>query len=152
MLRKKGEAHLYKREFAKARATFDAALSSAKGAAGAGAGADADAALVASAAYGLGVAHHYLKDPSRAALSFRECARLRAQHGACPAVALLWIGRQHERLAEPEKALGQFLSALCVYKKRQHPIDYRVVAKLLHAAGGVYERNEDCHDMALKCE
>ncbi|KAL7554747.1 hypothetical protein ACHAWF_018279 [Thalassiosira exigua] len=148
LLQKKGEAHLYKSEFIRAKATFDSANQINKNFA-------PDSMAVASSTFCLGVAYFYLNDYSHARLLFFECMRIQrklsGEGSPCVVKTLCWIGRQHERLKEPEKALERYLSGLQMYKKVR-VTDYRVVAMLLHASGRLYEDDKvNLPDMALKC-
>ena len=108
LLRKKGEAHLYKKEFIRAKATFDSAMQIQKNISG------ADTMSVAYSTYCLGVAYYYLNDFSHAKLLFQECMRLQrkltGENDACIVRSICWLGRQHEKLGEPAKALERYLS------------------------------------------
>lgn len=151
LLQRKGEAHLYKREFIRAKANFDSAMQINKKISG------DDSIGTASSTYCLGVVHYYLGDCSHARLLFLECLRIQLKNSgesnSSPARTLCWIGKQHEKLNEPEKALERYLSALQVYKRERSGIDYRVVAMILHSTGGLYETNTvDSPEMALKCK
>ena len=147
LLQKKGEAHLYKNEFVRAKATFDSALQIKKNISG------ADCMPVASSTYCLGVAYHYLNDFSHAKLLFQECMRIHVKNDACVVRSLCWIGKQHEKLNEPEKALERYLSALRIYKKGKSSIDCIVVVMLLHAIGKLFEDDKvNLQEMALKCK
>lgn len=150
LLQKKGEAHLYKNEFIRAKATFDSAMQMRKMISG------ADSLFVASSAYCLGVAYYYLNDFSHAKLLFQECMRIQSKlsgdNDPCIVRSLCWLGRLHEKLSEPQKALERYLSALQRCKQEKSSVDYRVVVMLLHAIGGLYEDDRvNRQDMALKC-
>ena len=151
LLQKKGEAHLYKNEFKKAKSIFDSALKIREKLLG------VESLPVAHSMYCLGVAYHYLKDYSHAKLLFQECMRIQVkllgENDALVARSLCWLGRQHEKLCDPNKTLERYLSALRIYKKIKSSTEYRVVIMLLHAIGGIYEDSKvNLLDMSLKCK
>ena len=151
LLQKKGEAHLYKDEFQRAKETFDSAMQIKKNLSG------PVSMPVASSLYCLGTAYYYLNDFSHAMLLFQEClkiqVKLAGENDVGVARSLCWIGRHHEKLKEPEKALERYLAALRIYKKDMASIDYRVVVMLLHSTGRLYEDEKvSLEEMALKCK
>lgn len=150
LLLRKGEAHLYKNEFDRARVTFDSAMQISKNVSG------DNSTHVASSTYCLGVAYHYLGDFAHAKLLFQECIRIQVKlasgDNSNVVRTLCWIGKLHEKLKEPAKALERYLYALKVYKNEKSGIDYRIVAMLLHSIGGLYEDDKiDLQEMAVKC-
>lgn len=148
LLRKKGEAHLYKNEFIRAKTTFDSAMQMQKRISG------PDTFDVASSTYCLATAYFYLNDFSHAKLLFQECMRihtkLAGRDDARNVKSLCWIGRLHEKANEPQTALERYLLALQLCKKEKSSVDYRVVAMLLHSIGRLYENVQT--EMSLKCK
>ena len=143
--------HLYKSEFSRAKSTFDASLQIRQKLLG------RDSSAYASSLYCLGVAYHCLEDYSHSNLSFQECVRtqtkLSSKNDVCIAVSLCWLGRNHQSINEPTKALEKFLSALQLYKRSKNAADYRIVVSLLHTIGEIYEDKKiDLMDMAFKCK
>ena len=116
-----------------------------------------DSSAYASSLHCLGVAYHGLKDYSHSSLSFQECMRIQTKlscnNDVCIAVSLCWLGRNHQNLNEPNKALEKFLSALQLYKRNKNVADYRIVVMLLHTIGQIYEdKKVHLMEMALKCK
>ena len=151
LLQKKGVTHLYKREFNRAKATFEVSLEIWKKVSG-----GIDSMPIASATYCLGVAYYYLGDYSHAKLLFEECQRIQAnlfgEDSQNVALSFCWLGRQHEKLNDPNTALERYLSALQILKKEKATADYHVVILLLHAIGKMYQHEEvNLLDMSLKC-
>ncbi len=138
LLHKKGEAHLYKNEFARAKATFDAAVQIHKKISGM-----EDCIPLADSTCCLGVAYFYLNDFSHAKLLFQECMRIQEKlvgnNDLCIVRSLCWLGRQQQKVNEPQKALERYLSALQICKENKASVDYRLVVMLLHAIGKLYE-------------
>jgi tetratricopeptide (TPR) repeat protein len=138
LLHKKGEAHLYKSDFARAKATFDAAVQIHKKISGM-----EDSIPLADSTCCLGVAYFYLNDFSHAKLLFQECMRilekLVGNNDLYTVRSLCWLGRQHQKVNEPQKALERYLSALQICKRNKASVDYRLVVMLLHAIGKLYE-------------
>lgn len=150
LLLKKGVSHLYKREFIRAKATFETALQIWKKIS------DVDSMPISSSTYCLGVAYYYLGDYSHARLLFEECRRILSKLFGedCQNVAttLCWLGRQHEKLNDPNTALERYLLALQILKKEKASADYHVVILLLHAIGKMYQHEEvNLLEMSLKC-
>jgi 3-dehydroquinate synthetase len=68
------------------------------------------------------------------------------------AQSLSWLGRNHQQLNEPTKALEKYLSALQLSKKNKNAVDYRIVVMLLDEIGKTYEDEKvNLSEMALKC-
>lgn len=150
LLQKKGVMHLYKHEFIRAKATFEAALQIWKSVSG----------LVslpfASSTYCLGISYYYLGDYPHSKLLLEECRRLLetllGESNQKIALSLCWLGRIHEKLNDPNTALERYLAALQILKKEKTSADYHVVILLLHAIGKMYQHEEvDLLDMSLKC-
>ncbi len=137
LLHKKGQAHLYKNEFARAKATFDAAVQIHKKKS------MEDCIPLADSTCCLGVACFYMNDFSHAKLLFQECMRIQEKlvgdNDLCIVHSLCWLGRQQQKVNEPQKALERYLSALQICKKNKASVDYRLVVMLLHAIGKLYE-------------
>lgn len=149
-LQKKGEAYMFQNDFLKAKATFDSAIQIQKRISG-----TRDSIPQASLLCCLGVAYFYLNDFAYAKLLFQECMRIHFQlagdDAICIVYSLCWLGRQHQRVDEPQKALERYLSALQRCKKMKS-IDSRVVVHLLHLIGEVYEDETiNLQQMSLKC-
>jgi tetratricopeptide (TPR) repeat protein len=140
LLQKKGEAHLYKNEFARAKATFDAAVQIHKKISGM-----EDCMLLADSNCCLGVVYYYMNDFSHAKLLFQECMRIQEKlvghNDLCMVQSLCWLGRQQQKVNEPQKALERYLSALQICKKNKASVDYRLVVMLLQAIGKLYEND-----------
>lgn len=138
LLQKKGQALLYKNEFVRAKATFDSAMQIHKKISGM----DESLPLADSTCF-LGVAYYYLNDFSHAKLLFQECMRMQeklvGEDDLCIVRSLIWLGRQHQKVKEPQKALERYLSALQICKKKKASIDYRLVVMLLHIIAKLYE-------------
>ncbi len=138
LLQKKGKALLYKNEFVKAKATFDSAIQIHKKMSGI-----EDCIPLADSTCFLGVAYYYLNDFSHAKLLFQECLRIQeklvGEDDLCIVLSLIWLGRQHQKVKEPQKALERYLSALQLCKKKKASIDYRIIVMLLHVIGKLYE-------------
>jgi tetratricopeptide (TPR) repeat protein len=67
--------------------------------------------------------------------------------------SLCWLGRNHQSLHEPGKALEKYLSSLQQCKVNKKSVDYRIVVMLLHTIGETYEDEQiNLPDMALKCK
>lgn len=150
LLLKKGVTHLYKREFNRAKATFEVALQIWKKVSG------NDSIPIASATYCLGVAYFYLGDYSHSKLLFEECLRIQAklfgEDSQNVATTFCWLGRQDEKLNDPNTALEKYLLALQILKKEKASADHYVVILLLHAIGKMYQHEEvNLYDMSLKC-
>ncbi len=150
LLQKKGEAYLFKNEFVKAKTTFDSAIQILKRISG-----TMDSMSLASLMCCLGVAFYQLSDFAHAKLLFKECMRIQLELAgddeSCIVYLLCWLGRLHQRVNEPQRALELYLSALqrC---KTVKTIDYRVVVHLLQVIGEVYEEETiNLPEMSLKC-
>ena len=161
LLQRKGEAHLYKKEYVRAKATFDSAMQIQKKLTDGVSG--TDSMSVASLTYCLGVAYYYLNDASTAKLLFQECMRIQLKfakggnnetNSFIASRSFTWMGRVYEKMNKPQSALEQYLYALQVCKKNKSVIDdYRVVVILLHSIGKLYEDDKvDQPDMSLKCK
>ena len=138
LLQKKGKALLYKNEFVRAKATFDSAMQIHRKISGMD-----DCIPLADSTCFLGVANYYLNNFSHAKLLFQECMRIQeklvGEDDLCIVLSLIWLGRQHQKVNEPQKALERYLSALKICKKKKASIDYRLVVMLLHVIGKLYE-------------
>ncbi|KAL3792663.1 hypothetical protein HJC23_009391 [Cyclotella cryptica] len=150
ILQRKGEAHLYKSEFSRAKSTFDAALQIREKALG------RESIPFASSLYCLGTAYYNLKDYQHSRLLFQECMRIQTKllgkDDLVIAQSLCWLGRNHRHLNEATKALEKYLSALQLCKKNRNAVDYRIVVMLLNAIGKTYEDEQiNVSEMALKC-
>lgn len=151
LLKKKGEAYLFKNDFGKAKTTFDSAIQIQKRISGMN-----DSLSLASFTQCLGVSYYYLNDFAHAKLLFQECMRIQlnlaGDDESCIIQSLLWLGRQHQGVNELRESLEQYLSALQRCKQNKSVIDYRVVVLLLHVIGELYEEESiNLQDMALKC-
>ena len=95
-------------------------------------------------------------DYSHARLLFEECQRIQTKLFGIDrqnvATSFCWLGRQYEKLNDPNIALERYLSALQILKKEKASADYHVVILLLHAIGKMYQHKEvNLLDMSLKC-
>lgn len=145
--------HLYKSEFSRAKSTFDASLQIREKLLG------RDSNAYASSLYCLGVAYHCLRDFSHSRVLFQECIRIQMSYTLVPKAnnrigqSLCWLGRNHQSLHEPGKALEKYLSSLQQCKVNKKSVDYRIVVMLLHTIGETYEDEQiNLPDMALKCK
>ena len=147
----KGIAHLYKKEVARAKKTFDEALQIRRKIP------STSSMQEASSTYCLGASYYYSNDYSHALLLFQECLKVYIKESGeeSPIVAqtLYWTGKQYAKLSKPGKALEFLLSALRILKKDKATTDYSVVVSLLHSIGLVYEQDAvSSPEMALKCK
>lgn len=150
LLQKKGIAHLYKKEVARAKKTFDEALQIRRRIP------STSSIQQTSSTYCLGASYYYSNDYSHALLLFQECLKVYIKESGedSPIVAqtLYWTGKQYAKLGKPGKALEFLLSALRILKKDKAATDYFVVVSLLHSIGLVYEQDAvSSPEMALKC-
>ncbi len=150
LLQKKGEAYLFKNEFVEAKATFESAIQILKRISGA-----LDSMLLASLMCCLGVTFYQLSNFTHAKLLYNECMRIQLELAgddeSCIVHSLCLLGRLHQRVNEPQRALERYLSALqrC---KTVKTIDYRVIVHLLQVIGEVYEEETiNLQEMSLKC-
>ena len=85
----------------------------------------------------------YLNDFSHAKLLFQECMRIQeklvGEDDVCIVLLLIWLGRQHQKVKEPQKALERYLSALQISEKKKASINFRPVVMLLHVIGKFYK-------------
>lgn len=137
LLQRKGEAHLYKNEFIRAKTTFESAIQIRRKIQG-----KEDCMHIASSTCCLGVVYYYLNDFSHAKLLFQECYRIQiklsGEDDACIVRSLCWLGRQHQKVKEPQKALERYMLALQRCKSMKASIDYRLVVMILHEMGNLY--------------
>lgn len=143
--------HLYKSEFSRAKSTFDASLKIREKLLG------RDSSEHASSLYCLGVAHHCLKDYQHSRVLLQESLKIQTKiQKKCSlrlAQSLCWLGRNHQSLGEPDKALEKYLSALQHCKLNKNAADYRMVVTILHTIGDIYENDKvNQLDMAYKCK
>lgn len=98
-----------------------------------------------------------MKDYHNSRLLFQECMRIQTKllgkDDLLIAQSLSWLGRNHQQLNEPTKALEKYLSALQLSKKNKNAVDYRIIVMLLDEIGKTYEDEQvNLSDMALKCK
>lgn len=137
LLQRKGEAHLYKNEFIQAKTTFESAIQIRRKMQG-----EEDCIHSASSTCCLGVVYYYLNDFSHAKLLFQECYRIQiklsGEDNACIVRSLCWLGRQHQKVKEPQRALERYMLALQRCKSMKASIDYRLVVMIIHEMGNLY--------------